>query len=104
MKRVRKALAGLTLGAAVAGAWIVGGTFVRDAQFARAQEQVEATPQQIANVQDMSAVFKAVGKAVEPSVVKIDVTKATRGGRRQSPEQLRPIFPDNDGDGEPNAT
>jgi serine protease Do len=104
MKRVRKALAGLTVGAAVAGAWIVGGTFVRDAQFARAQEQVEATRQQIANVQDMSAVFKAVGKAVEPSVVKIEVTKTSRAGRmRQIPEQLRPFFPDNDNDGEPDV-
>jgi hypothetical protein len=71
MKRIRKALAGLTLGATVAVAWVVGGTLVRNAQFARAQEQVQATREQIANVQDMATVLKAVGKAVEPSVVKI---------------------------------
>jgi serine protease Do len=106
MKPIRKAVAGLTVGAALAFAWIGGGSLVRNAQFAYAQEQVEATRQQIANVQDMAAVFKAVGKAVEPSVVKIDVTKTTRQTGRfhqQIPDALRPFMPDTDGDGEPDA-
>jgi len=54
MKRIRQAVAGLVLGVGLSAAWIVGGTFVKDVQFARAQDQVNASRQQIASVQDRS--------------------------------------------------
>ncbi len=98
MKVVRHSLTGLGLGIALAVAWFVGGGLFRDVQFAHAQQQVEATRQQIANIQDMAAVYKAVGKAVEPSVVSIDVRKTVR--LTDSP-RLRRFFPDRDGDGQP---
>jgi serine protease Do len=96
-------MAGLGLGAVLSGAWYVGGNLVSDVQFARAQDRVDATRAQIANVQDMSAVFKAVGKAVAPSVVSIDVTKTVRAANlpRFRGQDLRRLFPDLDGDGQP---
>jgi len=96
MKLVRKSLAGLGLGAALSAAYLVGGGLVKDVQFARAQQQVEATRQQIANIQDMAAVYKAVGKAVEPSVVSIDVSKTLT-----TDNPIRRFFPDRNGDGQP---
>jgi serine protease Do len=97
MKVVRKSLAGLGLGMALSATYFVGSAFVKDVQFARAQQQVEATRQQIANIQDMAAVYKAVGKAVEPSVVSIDVTKQVDAAT------LRRFFPDRNGDGQPDV-
>jgi serine protease Do len=95
MKVVRKSLAGLGLGIALSATYFVGSTFVKDVQFAHAQQQVDATRQQIANIQDMAAVYKAVGKAVEPSVVSIDVTKQVDAAT------MRRFFPDRNGDGQP---
>ena len=96
MKIVRKSLAGLGLGVALSAAYLVGGSLVKDVQFAHAQAQVEATRQQIANIQDMAAVYKAVGKAVEPSVVSIDVRKTM--AQTDNP-MFRRFFPDRNGDG-----
>jgi serine protease Do len=60
----------------------------------------------IANVQDMGRVFRTVGKAVEPSVVNIQVTKTGKGLKGGLPfdeEMLKRFFPDRDGDGEPDV-
>jgi len=105
-KPLKKALAAVALGAALSAAWFTGNALVKDVQFARAQEQVEATRAQIANVQDMAAVFKAVGRAVEPSVVSIQVTKSVKNPaarRFHDDDLLRRFFPDRDGDGEPDV-
>src|SRR4051812_8042510 len=83
MKVMRQAMAGLALGLGLSAAWIVGGSLVKDVQFARAEQQVDASRQQIASVQDLAAVYKAVGKAVEPSVVSIDVTKTMKNPMRR---------------------
>src|SRR5450432_4137988 len=93
MNRWRKAVSGLVLGCGLTAAWIVGGTFFKDVQFARAEQKVEASRQQISNVQDMATVFKAIGKAVEPSVVSIDVKKTIHNPHRSMDEdRLRRFF------------
>src|SRR4051812_31934555 len=106
MKTIRKATTGLALGAALTAAWVVGGKFVGDVKFARAEAQVDATRQQIASGQDLAWVYKAVGKAVEPSVVQIDVKKTMKNplrGGRNNDDLLRRFFPDRDGDGQPDV-
>src|SRR5690606_33573700 len=90
--------------ALVAGGYFGGGWLLRTAQFARAQEQVQATREQLAQVDDLASVFRHVGKAIEPSVVNIRVIKEVPGIRSRIPlddEMLRRFFPDHDGDGEP---
>src|SRR5450432_2095888 len=93
MNRWRKAVSGLVLGCGLTAAWIVGGTFFKDVQFARAEQKVEASRQQMSNVQDMATVFKAIGRAVSPSVVSIDVRKTIHNPHRGMDEnQLRRFF------------
>ena len=99
MKALRKAVAGVVLGIGLSAAWIVGGSLVKDVQFARAEQQVEASRQQIASVQDLASVYKAVGKAVEPSVVSIDITKTIKNPHNN--DMLRKFFRDRNGDGQP---
>jgi serine protease Do len=103
MKPFRKALAVLALGAASTAAWFGVTNLVQNVQFARAQEQVELSRQQLQTTQDLSGAFRQVAKVVEPSVVKIDVKKTIRNARRQmmDPDLLRRFFPDRDGDGQP---
>jgi len=105
MNRFKNSLAAFTIGGASIAAYLVGSSFVQNVKFARAAEEVEVTRQQLATVTDLSNVFKAVGKAVEPSVVNIQVRKTIKGvSNRVLPfddETLRRFFPDRDGDGEP---
>ena len=75
MNPIRKRLAGLTLAAVTAGAGILGYNVVQNVQFARAEQQVQATREQLNNVQDLANVFHQVGKVIEPSVVNIQVRK-----------------------------
>ena len=91
-------------GVLVAGAYFGGTWLFETVQFARAQEQVNVTRQQLAQVEDLASVFRQVGRAVEPSVVNIRVIKEVSGIRSRIPmddEMLRRFFPDRDGDGEP---
>jgi len=84
-----------------------GGSVLLDqVQFARAEQKVEATRQQLSTVQDLASVFREVGKVVEPSVVNIQVQKSVAGNQRKLPfddEFLKKFFPDRDGDGEPDV-
>jgi len=102
MKGFRKSLAVLLLsGGAVVG-WVFGTDLVQNVRFAQAKEQVEATREQLASVEDLSSVFRSVGKVVEPSVVQITVRKKAGGSQLPFGEdQLKRLFPDRDGDGEP---
>ncbi len=104
MKAWRKSVAGMFVFGAGALASVWGLDLVRDAQFARAQEQVETSREQLQQVEDLANVFRQVSKAVEPSVVKIKIIKSSRtafSGMPFGEEQLREFFPDQDGDGEP---
>src|SRR4051812_1480857 len=107
MTRVRKGFAATILSAAALGAFVFGGNIVKDVQFARAQEQVQATREQLQTLQDFAGVYRAVGKAVEPSVVSIRVHKFVKGVKHaQMPfddDMLKRFFPDNDGDGQPDV-
>jgi serine protease Do len=57
----------------------------------------------------LSSAFREVGKVVEPSTVRIDVSKTVKGGAlsRALPfgddELFKKMFPDRDGDGEPDV-
>lgn len=110
MNRAKQAIAVLALGAVGTASWFVGSGLVKNVQFARAVEQVEVAREQLQHAQELAGVFRTVGKAVEPSVVYIQVTKRESRAerlndiRRMFPfddDTLRRFFPDRDGDGEP---
>ncbi len=103
MKGWRKSLTVAAIAGSSIVAYTVGTSLVKDVQFARAEEQVKASREQLAKVNDMADVFRAVGKAVEPSVVSIDVKKTVKGTRTLpfDDDMLRRFFPDRDGDGQP---
>ncbi len=84
-------------------AWTAGTQMVRTAGYARAAQDVEATRQELSTVQDLARVYKLVGKAVEPSVVKLEVHKKMGNTAQDQQDLLKRFFPDTDGDGEPNV-
>src|SRR4051812_26690232 len=105
MKRFRRGLAILALSGASLAAWFGVNSLVHDVQFARAAQEVENNRTELAKIQDLSGFYRQVAKVVEPSVVKIDVRKTIKGGRRSlTPPQFRQFFPDQDGDGEPDPS
>ena len=55
------------------------------------------------NVEDLATVFREVSKVIEPSVVNIRVVKTVTGGGISGLDEdlLRQMFPDIDGDGQP---
>ncbi len=79
MNKVRKAFGTVILGGAIAAGTFFGSGLFRDVQFARAEEKVQTSRQQLATATDLATAFKEVGKAIEPSVVKIDVHKTVKG-------------------------
>src|SRR5438105_2381124 len=108
MKRFRKAVAVLALGGVSTAAWLGVTSLVQDVKHARAQEQVELSRQQLQGVQDLSSVYRQVGKVLEPSVVEIKVRKTIKntGVHRfgnMDPDLLKKFFPDRDGDGQPDV-
>jgi serine protease Do len=109
MNRIKRVLAVMALGGVGTASWFVGSGLVKNVQFARALEQVEVAREQLARAEDLAGVFRTVGKAVEPSVVYIRVTKKEQADDRMSEmrrmfpddELFRRFFPDRDGDGQP---
>src|SRR3989440_4919526 len=104
MNRMRKSLAVFMLGGGAAVGSFLGSTVVQNVRFAHAAEQVQTSRENLARAEGLSTVFREVGKVVEPSVVKIDVRKTAGGPNRALPfdeDMLRRLFPDNDGDGQP---
>lgn len=104
MKFARKALAAAVLSTVGIAGFSLTGSLVKDVQFARAEAQVQMSRQSLQSVEDFAGVYKTVGKAVEPSVVSLQVTKNvhnTSTRNRQIPEEFHRFFPDRDGDGEP---
>ena len=87
MNRIRKAAAIVALGATGTAAVYVGNGLVQDVKFAHAEEQVHASRQELQKAEDLASVYKAVGKAVDPSVVKIVVSKTVRGVAARRPDE-----------------
>jgi S1-C subfamily serine protease len=92
MKRLRKSLALLTLAGGSAAAGVLGIDLFQNVQFAQAQQRVDVTRQQLATVQGLSDVFREVGKAVEPSVVNIQVTKTVAQLATPMPRMFERFF------------
>ena len=109
MKSLRSTLGALVVAGAAVGTGFFGFNYAQNSQFAHAAEQVQLSRDQLASANDLSSVFRYVGKAVEPSVVNIAVTKTNKVARTQrslpfNKEQLRRFFPDRgDGEGLPDA-
>jgi serine protease Do len=95
MTRFRKTLSALAISAASVTAGWFGYQGLLNVQFAHAEQQVQASREQLQGAQDLSTVFRTVGKAVEPSVVQIEVHKTVHGVRRlpMDPDLLRRFFP-----------
>ncbi len=96
-----KKTSGLIAVALAAGLAFEGASaLVKDVAFAKAEQQASSTRQELQSVQDLSTVFRNVGKVVEPSVVQIEVRKTVRtaglggGGGGQLDPQLRKFFHD----------
>jgi serine protease Do len=103
MKLPTKPLAVLALAAVSMGVGFGGVTLVQNVQFARAEQRVDATREQLSSVDNLASVFNSVSKVLEPSVVNINVRKTVKGGGMSAlPPNLRRFF-DRDGDGEPDA-
>lgn len=102
MNSIRKAMTAMTLSAAVAAGGWFGYEGLLNAQFAHAKDQVEATREQLNKADDLATVFRSVGKAVEPSVVNIEVHKKIQGARKLplDPDMLKRFFP-KDENGQP---
>lgn len=102
MTRFRKSLSALAISAASVTAGWFGYQGLLNVQFAHAEQQVQASREQLQSATDLSTVFRTVGKAVEPSVVQIEVHKTVHGARRLpiDPDMLRRFFPPGQ-DGQP---
>ena len=102
MTRFKKALTVLVLSAVSVTAGWFGYQSHLNTAFALEEKQVDATRQQLMQAQDLSTVFRAVDKVVEPSVVNISVRKTLKGTRRLpiDPDMLRKFFP-KDENGQP---
>ncbi len=91
----------------IAGAATAGGFFgfnlLENARFALAEQKVETTREGLSQIENLSNIFRYVGKVVEPSVVNINVKKTIHGARRMPFDErfFRRFFPDQDGDGQP---
>ncbi len=82
---------------AIAAGYFGGRPLLERMEFSRAEAEVQSTRQELSTVEDLSTVFRHVGKVVEPSVVKIEVHKTVRQPHsRMTPDgdQLRRFFHD----------
>ena len=84
----------LSLLAIVAG-YFGGRPILERVEFARAEADVQATRDQLSTVEDLSTVFRHIGKVVEPSVVNIQVHKTIKQTRLHVPDdEIRRFFRD----------
>jgi serine protease Do len=83
MTKFKRTIAVLTLAGASVLAWEGGTALIENVQFARAEQQVETSREQLQKAGDLSTVFRNVGKVVEPSVVQIEVHKVIKGANRR---------------------
>lgn len=89
-------------GIATAGGFL-GFNLIENARFALAEEQVQSTREGLSQVQNLSNIFRYIGKTVEPSVVNINVKKTIHEQGRAPFEErfFRRFFQDQNGDGQP---
>jgi len=77
-----------SLAAISAAGGVIGFNAIQSPSTAQAQTtqpKVQTTPQQLATIQDLSTVFKEVGKVMDPSVVNIRATKTVTNASMQMP-------------------
>jgi len=105
MNVFKKGLTTLAIGGFSIAAWLAGNALVQDVKFAHAQDQVQASREQLKSIEDFAGAFKTVGKAVEPSVVSIEVHKTIKTGAHGNMpnDLLKKFFKDRDGDGNPDV-
>src|SRR5271155_5813230 len=78
---------------AIAGGYFGGRPLLERMEFSRAEADVQSTRQELSTVEDLSTVFRHVGKVVEPSVVNIQVHKTVKeSGMHMPDQQLRRFF------------
>ncbi len=98
MNRMRKSMSVAVLAAVGAAGVMFGNGLLRDVQFARAEGQVQTSREELSKAEDLSTVFRNVGKVVEPSVVNIEVHKTVKNTMHHSlpfnDDQLRQFFKD----------
>jgi len=101
MKFAKRVLSSLIVTGIAIGSYFGGSALVRDVRYAHAEEQVQASREELKKVDDIYGVYRAVGRAVEPSVVSIEVRKTVKGVHQGMPfndDMLRRFFqqdPDN---------
>ena len=86
LSKWKRGAAVVAVAAASVAAWEGGSSLVANVQFARAEAQVQTSREQLQGVEDLSTVFRNVGRAVEPSVVQIEVTKTIKNPHRMMPD------------------
>src|SRR5271156_5875526 len=92
MKLMRSGLGVAVLSmSAVAAGYFGGRPLLEKMEFSRAEADVQATRQELSTVEDLSTVFRHVGKVVEPSVVEIQVVKTIKESH-PGDDQLRKFF------------
>ncbi|MGA2582471.1 MAG: PDZ domain-containing protein [Tepidisphaeraceae bacterium] len=94
MSKWHKSIGTAALSASILGAAVLGVHVFQDGQFAYAEQTVNATRQQLASVDDSSAVYRDIHNVVEPSVVEIRVTKTVPHEQTQIPEEFQRFFHD----------
>lgn len=72
--------------AAIALGFFGGRPLLQNIEFARAENEVQVTRQQLSTMEDLSTVFRHVGVVVGPSVVEIQVHKTIKESSADNPE------------------
>ncbi|MGF1632375.1 MAG: trypsin-like peptidase domain-containing protein [Phycisphaerae bacterium] len=94
MAQLRKTVVGLGLIGALGLGAMVGSQWAQEAAFARDKQAITDARQELADnptIQNLSGVFRAVGRATEPSVVHLDVSKRVENMAGSS-DMLRRFF------------
>jgi serine protease Do len=95
MNVVKKGLSALVISGVAVGSYFGGSALVRDVRYAQAEDQVQASREDLKKVDDIYGVYRAVGRAMEPSVVSIEVHKTVKGahnGMNFDDDLLRRFF------------